>query len=434
MEPKFENLDPETRNILEQARSMGSANMRMGMDPIRMAEQNKLNEDMEKKNEEARRRRAANITGVDPFRPAPLKQAPIRRRRGTGVPSQDNPLAPINPVPELPPENAEPGAGNWEEMKKGFGKVKGNRVPRDGVEPIKEATPEPEKPKVPVVHAEPAAESIDSPYDRDPNADFDAFTRISKLPSQGQFYTGDVYGQSLKLIDNYALNDVIDGKLGARLALNTILSRRIRGIDTQDLLTLDEPYTLNWLRASSFPERGMVHKPYVCPHCKFDTATDRDPTHEYRVGFRNLKFTLSKDIETLRSMHLPNGYHSGVIGDGRECHVYLRRLRHATLLERFISEWESTNHTTIQPNLARIAAFATVVEIEGVDAPDEMSRLKEKVQFIAEMPRKYKISFEQLVVDGSASCSITAAVTCPNCGGVVEMPYPFLIPGFVSGL
>ena len=59
----MENLDPESRKILEQAMSMDSTNRAMGMNDVRAAEQRKLAEDMERKNAEARRRRGAAIAG-----------------------------------------------------------------------------------------------------------------------------------------------------------------------------------------------------------------------------------------------------------------------------------------------------------------------------------------------------------------------------------
>ena len=59
----MENLDPESRTILERAMSMESAATAMGLDPVRRREQQQLAEDMERKNSEARRRRAAAIMG-----------------------------------------------------------------------------------------------------------------------------------------------------------------------------------------------------------------------------------------------------------------------------------------------------------------------------------------------------------------------------------
>lgn len=426
--------------------SMESAASAMGLNPIRQREQQQLAEDMEKKNAEARRRRAAAIMGEETSTEKAPKQTPIRKKRGFA--QQPNPMQKevptIMPAPALPAETTvEPEQGiDSKAMRNAFAKLSGKSEGEFSKEPVVEpeqvsenavhdAAAE-EKPAQVSVHEQ---ELIDRPFDMNTDIpEFDAFTRISRLPSKGLFYPNDLLGQSLKLIDNYALDDINDGTANTRTALNGILSRRIRGIDPQDILTCDETYILHWLRASSFPEHGMIHPGYVCPHCDFDTSEDDNPLHDYRVGFRQLKFTLSKDIRELYELHREHGYHVGHIGDGRECHVYIHRLRHATLLNDFIVDWEDENDIAIPTYMRNIAGIATVVEIEGIDTADDNERMKEKVRYISEMPRKYRADFENLVVEGTVNCKITVVNNCVSCGGVVETPYPFLIPGFISGL
>lgn len=446
----MENLDPESRTILERAMSMESAAMAMGLDPVRRREQQQLAEDMERKNSEARRRRAAAIMGEQKVPDAAPKQAPVKRRKGFAQqPStvrQEMPvITPVQPLPPDPAETQEQGVDNTA-MRNVFAKLSGKPISRPATlapvaepvvgepanEAVEEAPAPAETPEVHVVHEQ---ELVDRPFDFNTDVpDFDAFTRISRLPSQGLFYPNELLGQSLKLIDNYALDDINDGTANTRTALNSILRRRIRGIDPQDILTCDETYILHWLRASSFPEHGMIHPGYVCPHCEFDTSEDENPFHDYRIGFRQLKFTLSKDIRQVYELHRTNGYHTGFIGDGREFHVYIHRLRHATLLNDFIIDWEDENDIAIPTYMRNIAGIATVVEIEGIDNADDDERMKAKVKYISELPRKYRKDFENLVVEGTVNCKITAVTNCVNCGGVVETPYPFLIPGFISGL
>ena len=451
----IDNLDPDSRAILERAMSMNATASAMGLDPVRQREQQQLAEDMEKINAEARRRRGAAIMGENPIQTKAPKQAPVRKRKGfasqpSTIPQQETP---IMPAPALPPEqSAAPEHGvDHDAMRNAFAKLTGSNAPVQPVEtpsePEPPVIPQPVVPETPVateppaapeqhdVHVVPEQELVDLPYDINTSVpDFDAFTRISRLPSHGLFYPNDLMGQSLKLIDNYALDDINDGTANTRTALNTILRRRIRGIDPMDILTCDETYILHWLRASSFPERGMIHPGYVCPHCEFDTSDDEDPTHQLRVGFRQLKFTLSKDIKQLYELHREHGYHTGFIGDGRECHVYVHRLRHATMLNEFIVDWEDEHDVGIPTSLRNVAGIATVVEIEGLDAADELTRMKQKVEYISELPRKYKKDFENLIIEGTVNCQISVVNTCMRCGGMVETPYPFLIPGFVSGL
>jgi hypothetical protein len=257
--------------------------------------------------------------------------------------------------------------------------------------------------------------------------DFNVFTPVTHLPSKGLFYPSQIYGQSLKLIDNYYLDDIVDGSANTRMALNAILGRRIRGIDPLDILTIDEAYLLHWLRASSFPKRGLWHPGYVCPHCKFDTDSD-NVYNDFRIGFRNLKFTLTKDIDSIYTLHAENGYHTGFLDDGRECHVYVHRLRHAVELSKFISEWEKRNGVNAPNAVLKAAGVATVVEIEGCDD------MRAKFDYISEMPESQKETFEKLVVEGTVACNVSAAIECGRCGGMVETPYPFHVPWFVSSL
>jgi hypothetical protein len=441
----IESLDPESRKILEQAMSMDSSMRAMGINQVREAEQRQLAEDMERKNAEARRRRGAAIAGENPdAAPQVQRQTPIRRRKGMNrqvSPVQQEPPEHIAPVSQVPtgdaPSESAVDAGT---MRRAFARLSGNTDTAEPVsppvQPVQEPVQVPDRakespaqdadvPKEPRVRLQ---EFNDRPPDVDPaRDDFNVFTPVTRLPSKGLFYPGQVYGQSLKLIDNYYLDDVVDGTSTAREAIDAILGRRIRGVDPLDILTIDEPYLLHWLRASSFPKHGMRHPGYVCPHCKFDTDTD-NVYRDFRIGFGNLKFTLTKDIDELYSLHRENGYHAGFLDDGRECHVYVHRLRHARELNGFLDEWEQKNGISAPKAIRKAAGVATVVEIEGCEG------IWEKFGYISELPDVQKETFENLVVEGTVACNLSAVIKCGRCGGVVETPYPFRVPWFVSGL
>ena len=366
------------------------------------------------------------------------RQAPIKRRKGMvkqGVPMPMAQPEQIAPAVQLPPEQTpSETAIDTGAMRQAFAKLSGTsqgpaipEPPMPEPEPVIEtpAQPPAEEPKVRVTV--PEQDFNDRPLDFDPSRDVNVFTPISHLPSKGLFYPGQLFGQSLKLIDNYYLDDIVDGSANTRTAINAILGRRIRGVDPLDILTIDEAYILHWLRASSFPKHGLWHPGYKCPHCQFDTDTD-NVYNDFRIGFRNLKFTLTKDIDVLASLHGTNGYHTGFLDDGRECHVYVHRLRHAVELNNFIGKWEERNKM-VAPNAVRKAAgVATVVEIEGCENMDE------KFAYISELPENQKENFEKLVVEGTVACNVSAVLTCGRCGGVVETPYPFRVQWFVSSL
>ena len=428
MATNLNNLDPESRSIIEQAMSMQSNNLVMGMDPIRQKEQAQLAADMERKNEEARearRRRGATIAGED-MTPTVPKQTPIKRRR-KGLVEQESI---IKPMPELPPEPQEPSPSQMDAlMKNAFhpGTVEPVVVP-----PI--APPETPVERVQVVSQEPAKESIpeqkviDRPFDISAdNPDFNAFTRMSRLPSEGLFYPGELYGQSLKIIDNYTLDAIAADKMDAINGVTTILGRRVRGIAPLDVLTIDEPYILHWLRASSFPENGLPYPGYDCPHCGFDTDTDIE-FRDFKIGFRQLKFKLTKDIKQVYELHRAQGFHKTFLPDGRECHVYLRRRRHGVDVNDFVADWNDIHDEIIGPDMLRVVGIAAIVEIEGCED------MEEKVEYISNIPSRDRKRFEEVIVEGTVGCDIFVSLNCKKCGGVVETPYPFLIQELISGL
>lgn len=439
----LENLDPDSRKVLEQAMSMKSSMRAMGLRDMQEAEQRQLAEDMERKNAEARRRRGAAILGEDPVAQAIQQQTPIKGRKKSMV-SQATvmPLShseQIAPVVQLPPEPApEETAVDASEMRKTFSRISSRtnrKVDDPVVEPPIQSVPVehmdrelsvPEE--KPIVHAVPVQNLMnDRPYDVEDDHDLGVYSQVSRLPTKGRFYPNPLLGQALKLVDNYYLDDVLDGSMTSRMAINAILGRRIRGIVPDDIATADESYLLHWLRASSFPKHGLWHPGYVCPHCKFDTSKE-DVYHDFRIGFRNLKFTLTKDIDQLYELHRENGYHKGFLDDGRECHVYIHRLRHASILNKFIDEWEEKFEMDAPSAIRKIAGVATVTEIEGCED------MWDKFNYISELNSREKPVLEDLVVEGTVACNISAVITCGRCGGVVETPYPFLIRRFVSSL
>lgn len=455
----FENLDPESRKILEQAMSMESSTMAMGMgmNQVRAAEQRQLAEDMERKNAEARRRRGAAIAGEEQAqspesefsKKSDFKQPPIRGRkkyaaRTDGVPQ-------VAPASKLPDDTGKGGQVDDSALRNVFAKISGRQEPEQPVSAAPVAMTESvgavetaERPAGTAAETAPAKQgathvvvtqdTVDRPFDmKDGENDFNAFTRMSRLPSKGLFYKQDLYGQSLKLIDNYILNDIVDEGADSRDAVNVILGRRVKGIMPEDILTIDETYILHWLRAASFTKHGMIHPGFVCEHCHFDTEGDPDFA-EFRIGFRQLSFELGKDIDALYALHGEKGYYSGFLDDGRECHVYMHRLRHANMLNEYVREWQQANGMPMPGYVRSIVGLATIVEIEGIDNEDVYARMGAKVDYISELPIPMRETFEKLIVDGTTSCKIYSNVTCPRCGGVVKTPYPFRIPLYLSGL
>ena len=101
------------------------------------------------------------------------------------------------------------------------------------------------------------------------NTDGTSMIELSDLPSKKLFYKNNIYGQPFKLLDLITLGDIDYSNSTSRFT--EILNRRIKGINAEDILNIDEAYILHWLRASSFPNDGFPIGGFTCSNskCKF---------------------------------------------------------------------------------------------------------------------------------------------------------------------
>lgn len=257
-----------------------------------------------------------------------------------------------------------------------------------------------------------------------PDRDFNSFAEIKGFPSFGLAYRDRIYGQSLKLLDMFILT-YMDEYNGSEM-LDTIFSRHIRGIRPEDILSCDELYLMHWLRASSYPKSGMYGPRYVCKNCKFDVSKSEQAN--YTIGFNDLVFTTSADPAAVIAKHAEKGHVEIRTYDDRECHIYLRRRRHDREIADAKRAWEAEHHAKFPKYYGMAITMAAVVEIEGCDG------ILEKMDYIGEYPTSERMDFINAITESSLSTTVKARVTCPNCGGVAEWPYPFRVKNFLSGL
>lgn len=255
-----------------------------------------------------------------------------------------------------------------------------------------------------------------------PRRDYDAFSLITALPSQGIVYKNSIYGQSLSLVDILLLEgateyDTVD-------IFDEILSRRVRGVDPGDILWCDEAYIFQWLRISSFPNIGIPYtRGYVCPECGYN-----ENSPDYQISFKNMDFRMNTDpAKVVESM--PEGYFPFNFSDGRECDVYLRRRRHDRVIQKWLNDYVKKNGQSPKRAYINLSAIAAILEIEGCQTHED------KLNYIANIKNRDDYMLMTEVVNSHSLVAENHVVhTCPRCGAKADTIYPFRTDEYVSNL
>ena len=254
---------------------------------------------------------------------------------------------------------------------------------------------------------------------------FDAFSEIRGLPSQGALYGGPITGQAYKLMDLLVLNDLdMDNVSGV---FNELYARRLRGIEPEDILSADDPYILHWLRASSFPDQplpGFIY--FDCPECGKHNEAPKN-SNGFPVSFYNLQFDIVGDLKTILAKHA-TGYYAFTLPDGRECDVYLRRRSHDRQVEEAKNAYKRDTGRNMPTYLLEIVKTAVILEIE------ECETLNEKIDYLGSMNVNDAGKMFEEINNASLMTMITAKMKCPKCGKEVYIPYPFRLEQYISSL
>lgn len=255
-----------------------------------------------------------------------------------------------------------------------------------------------------------------------PKVEYDAFSVINNLPSEGLFYQGPIYGQSLRLIDMLLLNEI--RPYNANEIISEILARRVRGIDAADIMSCDEVYILQWLRASSFPDQNIPVRGFTCDNEECGHVVD---DRDYAINFKNMKFTTSVNPRDVAAK-FAEGVVSIELSDGTQCDIYPRRRYHDIQLAEWQNKYYEEHEDFPKEALVTIVNTALILEIGGCDTIDD------KLKFMSNLTREdSRYLFETL---RSSEIVTTTEInhTCPKCGRRVTTPYPFRLDDYISGL
>ena len=321
---------------------------------------------------------------------------------------------------QTPPNDVHHISG--EELARKFSQVAANRVPSQATqqEPPQGFNPHAAIPQQPqaTVPVQPPVVAVHEP----PKQTEEDFLPLDELPSKGVFYNGPMLAQPLRLIDMLMVENMDnDNKLDS---ITEILERRTRCPGgPKQIVTGDEIYTLQYLRASTFPKDPYAWTKFTCKHC--GTIVD-DPG--YKIDFTNMRFQTNVDPMELAERFRTYGCHPVEhLGGVPAVEIYVRRRLHDYYYRTQIEEWKKKGFTPTKPYLA-LLNMALLVDIPGCNS------LQENIEFLGNLTKDDSARFLSELAKCSFRTKTMVAHTCPNCGGVTVTPFPFRYSTFISSV
>lgn len=273
--------------------------------------------------------------------------------------------------------------------------------------------------KKPAVSMVAQRDTVPSPKRAVPVMAYDTYREIDGLPSRGRFYSDVVTGQALRLIDMMMLSSIDADNVYS--IFDEILARRIKGVEPGYILTCDEIFIYQWLRASSFDTK-MLHPGFKCQHCGFENHLD-----DYGVSFMDMDFKTQENFDEIADKH-KDGFYAFNLADGRECNLYLRRRYHDHIIGDYIAKYEAKHNAALTGGLRTLISTAAIVEIE--DCPD----MDAKVNYLSNMPYAVGKQMYSEIENSVLRTTITVDHTCLKCQGVTTTPYSFRITQYLSNI
>lgn len=320
---------------------------------------------------------------------------------------------------ETPPNDVHHMSG--EELARKYSQAAANRVPPPvNQEPQQGFAPQaaiPQQPQVAVPSQTPIV-AVHEP----PQTNEEDFLPLDELPSKGMFYKTPMLAQPLRLIDMLMVENMDnENKMDS---ITEILGRRTRCPGgPNEILTGDEIYTLQYLRASTFPKDPYTWTKFRCEHC--GTVVD-DPG--YKIDFTNMRFQPNTDPTELFELYKEYGYHPiEKIGGVNAIEVYVRRRYHDYAYKEQIETWKQQGFKATKPYLA-LLNLALVVDIPGCYT------MQSKIDFIGNLNKDDSCRLLSELSKCSFRTKTMVAHTCPTCGGVTVTPFPFRYSTFISSI
>lgn len=247
----------------------------------------------------------------------------------------------------------------------------------------------------------------------------DEFVVMDEIPSENRFYQSKPLAQPLKLKDLLIIENLSDDNVFE--SFNEIFHRRVKGIDPLDILSSDETYILQYLRASTFPQDPYTWQYFKCKKCKHEI---NDPG--YKIDFNNMLFKNNNGPSAIFEKHKDYGFCPVKVGNSY-FQVYLRRRRHDLLYRNKVNMLKSSGESVDKPYLA-LLNLAIITEIDGCNSLDA------KIERIGNLTKDEAIEFISGIEQGTLKTTVEVVHTCPACGGQTVTPFPFRFKTFISSV
>jgi hypothetical protein len=241
---------------------------------------------------------------------------------------------------------------------------------------------------------------------------YENFIDINGSPSRNHFYPCTVQGQSMKVEDLLLIQSITPHNSQGRY--NEIFSRRLRGIDSSEILVGDELYFAFWLRESSFPGQQFPNNGYTCHKCKLEIPDDM--AYFY---FNHIKF--ESNIDELIKLYGNKDYIEFNLPSGKPCKQYIMRRKHIDKVNYLI------NRDYFQKNIQPpedLIDLLTILSVFDFGIPDLYDTLNAFQQFSAldfmDIMKRYK------KYNLNTKMSVNLECPSPECKEVTSlMEYPF---------
>lgn len=245
------------------------------------------------------------------------------------------------------------------------------------------------------------------------------FIKIEGIPSQGYFYDGDLYGQSLKVNDLLLIQSIDDDNIDS--VFDQIFTRRIDNIHSLNILTGDEYFLSLWLRATSYPGYNFSGDGLICDKCNYKMKNDEGDFNILDIEFK------TSDINTLKLLYKDSEYIYKQITDKVRVGVCLRRRKHDFILNKYIDELYTKKGLPVSKDLRDIISMATILDLGFPDLPNGNLDMLSNVTYLTETIDV--ITFKQIskfVSESSFTCQEIVHHRCPKCNEITEIAgYPF---------
>lgn len=249
----------------------------------------------------------------------------------------------------------------------------------------------------------------------EPVTTYDNFIPIQNLPSKGLFYRNKLHGQALKMEDLIQIQSMDDSNLIPNFT--EIYSRRLRGVDAEEILTADELYIALWLRASSFPDSDHYKGGFTCSNeeCKFKMT---DPT--YRVPFQQITFETETMPDEVFKLHQEHGYVEETLPEsGKVIQIELRRRYHSRIIDDVLYSEFYSKEVLPKPHQLNLLKIASVVKIDDIVLEDAEA-LKKRLDVINNISTKDSYQLIKYINNNSFMADPVVNHICPLCGTVTK--------------